>query len=104
MWSSGGSLVATPTCKTAVPGLKLAISLAYRGLPVLQWTWYFTLGCPLRGDRGEEKQSGLLLQQKQLKTKQKSVQKINLSVGGFFKMLISVKRSELCLCINFDSG
>jgi hypothetical protein len=35
--SSGGSLVATPDCKTAVPGLNPAISPAFSGLPVLRW-------------------------------------------------------------------
>ncbi len=35
--SSGGSLVATPDCKTAVLGSNPAISPAYSGLPVLRW-------------------------------------------------------------------
>jgi hypothetical protein len=44
-WSSGGSLVATPDCEAAVLGLNPAISLAYRGLPVLRWAaiWDGTL-------------------------------------------------------------
>jgi hypothetical protein len=35
--SSGGSLVATPNCKTAILGSNPAISAAYSGLPVLRW-------------------------------------------------------------------
>jgi hypothetical protein len=35
--SSGGSLVATPDCKTTVLGLNPAISPAYSGLPILRW-------------------------------------------------------------------
>ncbi len=35
--SSGGSLVVTPDCKTAVLGSKPAISPVYSGLPVLRW-------------------------------------------------------------------
>jgi hypothetical protein len=34
--SSGGSLVATPDCETAVLGSNPAISSAYSGLPVLR--------------------------------------------------------------------
>jgi hypothetical protein len=36
-WSSGGSLVATPECETAVLGSNPAISPAYSGLPFLKW-------------------------------------------------------------------
>ncbi len=51
--SSGGSLVATPDCKPAVPGLNPAISLQWTANP---WTgchlgWYSIVSCPLR--RGE---------------------------------------------------
>ncbi len=54
--SSGGSLAATPECKPAVPGLNLAISLAYSGLPILGWvpsgmvlhTRLFSEGCQRR--------------------------------------------------------
>jgi hypothetical protein len=35
--SSGGSLVATPDCETAVLGSNPAISSAYSGLPILRW-------------------------------------------------------------------
>ncbi len=35
--SSGGSLVVTPDCETAVPGSNPAISAAYSGLLVLRW-------------------------------------------------------------------
>ncbi len=35
--SSGGSLVAAPDCKPAVPGSNPAISPAYSGLPILGW-------------------------------------------------------------------
>jgi hypothetical protein len=35
--SSGGSFVATPDCKPAVPGLNPAISPAYSGLLILGW-------------------------------------------------------------------
>ncbi len=43
--SSGGSLVATPDCDTAVLGSVPAISPAYSGLPVLRWAaiWDGTL-------------------------------------------------------------
>ncbi len=43
--SSGGSLVATPDCDTAVLGSNPAISPAYSGLPVLRWAaiWDGTL-------------------------------------------------------------
>ncbi len=34
---SGGSLVATPDCETAVLGSNPAISQAYSGLPILRW-------------------------------------------------------------------
>jgi hypothetical protein len=34
---SDGSLVVTPNCKSADPGLNSAISQAYIGLPVLRW-------------------------------------------------------------------
>ncbi len=35
--SSGGSLVATPDCKPAVPGSNSGIFPAYSGLPILGW-------------------------------------------------------------------
>ncbi len=35
--SIGGSLVATPDCKPAVPGSNPAISPAYSGLQILGW-------------------------------------------------------------------
>jgi hypothetical protein len=43
--SSGGSLVATPDCETAVLGSNPAISPAYSRLPVLRWAaiWDGTL-------------------------------------------------------------
>jgi hypothetical protein len=65
-------LVATPDCKRTVLGLKPADSPAYSGLPVLRWAaiWdgNFNVGCPLRDDRGEYKQKGLLVHQKQKRT------------------------------------
>jgi hypothetical protein len=59
-----------------------AISPAYSRQPVLRWAaiwvgtgmvlgWYFAVGCPLRGGRGEYKQLGLLFHQKQLRKKNK---------------------------------
>jgi hypothetical protein len=50
------SLVATPDCKPAVPDSNLAIAPAYSGLPFLRWAAIWdgiSLGCPLRGIRGE---------------------------------------------------
>jgi hypothetical protein len=43
--SSGGSLVVTPDCDTAVQDSNPAISPAYSGLPVLRWAaiWDGTL-------------------------------------------------------------
>jgi hypothetical protein len=64
--SSGGSLVATPDCKTADLGSNPAISPAFMGCHL---GWHFPVGCPLRGDRGEYKQKGLLFHQKQLRKK-----------------------------------
>jgi hypothetical protein len=47
LWgSSGGSLVATPDCKPAVPGSIPAISPAYSGLPILGWAAIWN-GTPL---------------------------------------------------------
>jgi hypothetical protein len=55
--SSGGSLVVTPDCQPAVSGSNPAISPAYSGLPIFGWGAIWdgnsTVGCPLRGGRGE---------------------------------------------------
>jgi hypothetical protein len=57
--SSGGSLVATPDCETAVLVSNPVISPDYSGLPVLRWAgiweWYFTACCYLWGGRREYK-------------------------------------------------
>jgi hypothetical protein len=65
--SCGSSLVAIPDCKPEVPSLNLAISpvsvdcQSFDGMLT-----YFTVGCPLRGGGGVQKQKGLLGHQRQL--------------------------------------
>jgi hypothetical protein len=46
-WLIGGSLVATPDFKPAVPGSNPAISPAYHGLPILGWAAIWD-GTPLQ--------------------------------------------------------
>ncbi len=70
--NSGGSLIATPERKPAVPGLNPEISPAYSGLPVLRRVDFldgnFTVDCLLRGSRGVYKKV-LLVHQKHTKKK-----------------------------------
>jgi hypothetical protein len=87
--SSGGSLVTRPDCKPAFPSLNLAISPAYSRLPVLGWAaiWdgNFTVGCPLRGSRGEKKEKGFW------STKKKKIREIVLTSGIFLKSHLRVQ-------------
>jgi hypothetical protein len=72
--SSGGSLVATPDCKPAVPGSNLAISPAYSGLSSLDGLPSgMVLHCRLSSEGRQRRintlKKGPLLDQKTIKEK-----------------------------------